>query len=282
MVNINKLYTIFTNGFSCIKTNSILFTVPMFFTGSNPTVLQYFGMGISSVSYLQKMYTHEYKHITWNSTQKVDLFVFQRVRLYNTFPFICQGIPFLAMRRCPSFFYPKWHKNDYQNEPCYTGVVYTELCNFSPKFIHLFSAQNTKVKKAFILITKITGFSLPSVSAVSFNQCPLGSEDAGGFMCSPAAGLESVWRSGPLYRCHSMTHGKWIHNQECLYPPRSLSNPPCFMAAVTGSASALLARPAFKQFMIWSDGWHQACAEWREGRERWRSRKEPAEPWACS
>jgi len=64
MVNINKLYNIFTNGFSCIKTNSILFTVPMFFTGSNPTILQYFGMGISSVSYLQKMYTHEYKHVT--------------------------------------------------------------------------------------------------------------------------------------------------------------------------------------------------------------------------
>lgn len=64
-------------------------------------------------------------------------------------------------------FYPKWHKNDYQNEPCYTGVVYTES-NFSPRFIDLlFSAQNTKVKKVFVLITKITGFSLPSASAVS-------------------------------------------------------------------------------------------------------------------
>lgn len=27
---INKLYTIFTNAFSCDKTNSILFTVPLF------------------------------------------------------------------------------------------------------------------------------------------------------------------------------------------------------------------------------------------------------------
>lgn len=218
MVNINKLYNIFTNGFSCIKTNSILFTVPMFFTGSNPTILQYFGMGISSVSYLQKMYTHEYKHVTWNSTQKVDLFVFQRARLYNTFPFICEGNTVPCNEKMP-VFYPKWHKNGYQNEPCYTGVVYTLLCNFSPKFIDLFSAQNTKVKKAFILITKITRFSLPSASAVSLNQCPLGSEDAGGFMCSPAARLESVWCSGPMYICHSMTHGKWIHNQECLYPP---------------------------------------------------------------
>lgn len=137
-------------------------------------------------------------------------------------------------------FYPKWHKNDYQNEPCYTGVVYMES-NFSPRFIDLFSAQNTKVKKVFILITKITRFSLPSVSAVSLNQCPLGSEDAGGLMCSPAAGLESVWCSGPMYICHSMTHGKWIYNQECHYLLCFLSNLPCFMAAVTGPASVLLA-----------------------------------------
>lgn len=73
--------------------------------------------------------------------------MFQRFRLYYTFPFGCEGILFLAMRRC--LFYPKWHKNDYQNEPCYTGGVYTES-NISPMFIDLlFSAQNTKVKKVF-------------------------------------------------------------------------------------------------------------------------------------
>lgn len=60
-------------------------------------------MGISSAFYLQKMYTYEYKQVTWNSTQKIDLFVFQRFRLYYTFPFGCEGILFLAMRRCPSF-----------------------------------------------------------------------------------------------------------------------------------------------------------------------------------
>lgn len=105
-------------------------------------------------------------------------------------------------------FYPKWHKNDYQNEPCYTGVVYTES-NFSPRFIDLFfSAQNTKVKKVFVLITKITRLSLPSASAVSLSQCPLDAEDAGGLMCSPAASLESIWHSGPIYIRHSMTRGK--------------------------------------------------------------------------
>lgn len=52
-------------------------------------------------------------------------------------------------------------------------------------------------------------------------------------MCSPAASLESVGRSGPIYICHSMLRGKWIDNQECLYLPCSLSNPPSFTPAVT-------------------------------------------------
>jgi len=105
-------------------------------------------------------------------------------------------------------FYPKWHKNDYQNEPCYSGVVYRES-NFSPRFTDLlFSAQNTKVKKVFVLITKITRLSLPSVSAVSLGQCLLDAEDAGGLMCSPAASLGSVRHSGPIYICHSMSRGE--------------------------------------------------------------------------
>lgn len=34
------------------------------YTGSNPTILVYFGMGISSAWYLQKLYTCEYKQVT--------------------------------------------------------------------------------------------------------------------------------------------------------------------------------------------------------------------------
>lgn len=149
MVYINKFYTIFTNAFSCIKTNSILFTVPMFLqVAIIPQILQYFGMGISSAFYLQKMYTYEYKQVTWNSTQKIDLFVFQRFRLYYTFPFSCEGILFLAMRRCLSFI-QSGIKMITKTSLCYTGGVYMES-NFSPRFIDLFfSARNTKVKKVF-------------------------------------------------------------------------------------------------------------------------------------
>lgn len=104
-------------------------------------------MGISSAFYLQKMYTYEYKQITWNSTQKIDLFVFQRFRLYYL-PFRLRGNTVPCNEKMP-VFYPKWHKNDYQNKPCYTEGVYTES-NFSPRFRDLlFSAQNTKVKKVF-------------------------------------------------------------------------------------------------------------------------------------
>lgn len=176
-------------------------------------------------------------------------------------------------------FYPKWHKNDYQNEPCYTGVVYTES-NFSPRFIDLlFSAQNTKVKKVFVLITKITRLSLPSASTVSLSQCPLDAEDAGGLMCSPAASLESIWRSGPIYICHSMTRGKWIYNLECLCLSPLFSQQPslhCGSRNWPGFSTADW-DSAFRQFMIRSDEWHQACAEWREGRKTWgRSSKEPS------
>lgn len=61
---INKLYTIFTNAFSCIKTNSISVHSAIVYTGSNPIILVYFGMGISSAWYLQEMYTGEYKQVT--------------------------------------------------------------------------------------------------------------------------------------------------------------------------------------------------------------------------
>lgn len=65
MVYINKLYTVFTNAFSCIKTNSILFTVPMILQVAIPQYSsQEFGLGISSALYLQKMYIYEYKHVT--------------------------------------------------------------------------------------------------------------------------------------------------------------------------------------------------------------------------
>lgn len=147
MVYINKLYTVFTNAFSCIKTNSILFTVPMFLqVAIIPQYSSILAWESVALSIYRKCTQYEYKQVTWNSTQKIDLFVFQRFRLYYTIPFSCEGILLLAMKYA---FYPKWHKNDYQNKPCYTGGVYTES-NFSPRFIDLlFSAQNTKVKKVF-------------------------------------------------------------------------------------------------------------------------------------
>lgn len=148
MVYINKLYTIFTNAFSCIKTNSILFTVPMFLQVA--IIPQYSSiLAWESVSLcIYRKCTHEYKQVTWNSTQKIDLFVFQNVYTVLHLPFRLRGNTVLCNEKMP-IFYPKWHKNDYQNEPCYTGGVYTES-NFSPRFIELlFSAQNTKVKKVF-------------------------------------------------------------------------------------------------------------------------------------
>lgn len=162
--------------------------------------------------------------------------------------------------------------------------MYTES-NFSPGFIDLlFSAQNTKVKKVFVLVTKITRLSLPSVSAVSLSHCPLDAEDAGGLMCSPAAHLESVWRSGLIRVCHSMTRGKWIYNQECLSLLCSLGNLPCSLAAKTGPASVLLAgtlRPGSSWPEVTNGVRHVQNKERGDGREADPERN-PADPRASS
>lgn len=55
-------------------------------------------------------------------------------------------------------------------------------------------------------------------------------------MCSPAASLERLWRSGPIYICHKMTCGKWKDDQECL------SVPPVRAAILPASWQSELAR----------------------------------------
>lgn len=240
-------------------------------------------MGISSALYLQKMYTNEYKHVTWNSTQKIDLFVFQRFRLYNTFPFICEGILFLAMRRYPSFI------QSGIKMITKTRLVTLELCIWRVTSVQGLQIcclvhRIQKLKRFFVLITKITRLSLPSASAVSLSQCPLDAEDAGGLMRSPAARLASVWRSGLICVCHSMTRGKWTYNQECLSPRCSLRNLPCFLAAKTGPASVLLAgtlRPGSSWPAVTNGIRHAQNQERGEEREADPERN-PADPQASS
>lgn len=62
--------SILINSIPYLQMHSLVLKLTVFcsqchvYTGSNPIILLYFGMGISSAWYLQKMYKCEYKHVT--------------------------------------------------------------------------------------------------------------------------------------------------------------------------------------------------------------------------